>query len=178
VEREANRTFDDAGLAVVWLNCAINRSNPVEPDPCHEAPEPTDIILRVLSAPTSNQFQDNVFGFAVYPLLASFYYDCVLHRAVNDAAEFEVPFILGAVIAHEIGNLLIGSNGHSSSGVMQASWERKQIRQALTGTLLFTPEQVQLIQAEIETRAKLHAASPSGYGRLNVSLAPPTNSAL
>jgi hypothetical protein len=37
---------------------------------------------------------------------------------------------------------------------MQGHWERRQIRQAVTGTLLFTPEQAKLIQAEAQTRMR------------------------
>jgi len=157
-ERDASQIFGDAGLTLSWLTCSTGHSKAVQQDPCNEPPEATDIILRVLSAPAGSEFQDTVFGFAVHPLLASVYYDRVLLRAMTDDATFEVHFILGCVIAHEIGHLLIGSNGHSSSGVMQARWDRKQIRQAVTGSLLFTPEQVRLIQAGIQTRKKLRAA--------------------
>jgi hypothetical protein len=77
----------------------------------------------------------------------------------SDNASFEVPIILGSVMAHEIGHLLLGLNSHSGSGVMQPRWERKQVRQAMMGTLLFTPEQSQLIQVEAHTRMRLQTAS-------------------
>jgi hypothetical protein len=124
----------------------------VEQNPCLEPLEPTDIVLRVLSEPTKNRFQDTVFGIAVVPILASVYYDYALRTAERDNAAFEAPIILGCVIAHEVGHLLLGTNSHSGSGVMQQRWERRQIRQAMTGTLLFTPEQAKLIQAEMQKR--------------------------
>jgi hypothetical protein len=146
-EREASRIFAKAGLTVVWLNCLPEHSIVVPQDPCQEALEAKVISLRVLPTPLRNVFQDTVFGFAVHPVLASVYYDHVLLLAKRDMAEFEeVRVILGCVIAHEIGHLLLGSNSHSSSGIMRSRWEPKQIRQALTGTLLFTPEQAKLIQ--------------------------------
>jgi hypothetical protein len=177
-EREASRIFEEAGLTVVWLNCPMGHSIAIQQDPCNEAPEPTDVILRVLSAPARNEFQHTVFGFAVRPLLASVYYDHVLLRAMSDAAQFEVHFILGAVIAHEIGHLLIDSNGHSNAGVMQASWDRKQIRQAVTGNLFFTAEQARLIQAETEARTKLRSAIPRRDVGLNARVELQSNSAL
>jgi hypothetical protein len=158
-EREASRIFSEAGLKVVWLDCPPRPSTAVPQDPCQERLEATDISLRVLAEPAQNRFQDTVFGFAVHPVLASVYYDYVLHRARSGDAEFEVPVILGCVMAHEIGHLLLGPNSRSSSGVMQTRWERKQIRQAMTGTLLFTPEQAKLIQAETQTRMRLETAS-------------------
>ena len=80
--------------------------------------------MRVLSEPTQNELQDTVFGFAVVPVLATVYYEAVRH-AKSDGAEFDIPIILGCVIAHEIGHLLLGSNSHSGSGVMKPRWERK-----------------------------------------------------
>jgi hypothetical protein len=163
-EREAGRILGEAGLRTVWLDCPVGHSTAVPQDPCEERLEATDIVLRVLSGPTQNKFQDTAFGFAVIPVLASVYYDRAGRFARSDDAEFEVPVILGCVIAHEVGHLLLGSNSHSGSGVMQRRWERKQIRQAMTGTLLFTPEQSKLIQAETQKRirvqtAQLHAPS-------------------
>ena len=114
-------------------------------------------MLRVLSEPSQNKFQDTVFDFAVVPIFATVYYDYALRTAKRDNAEFEVPIILGCVIAHEIVHLLLGLNSHSGSGVMQPRWERKQVRQAMTGVLLFTHEQSKLIQAEAQTRMRLQA---------------------
>jgi hypothetical protein len=82
-----------------------------------------------------------------------------VRRAKSDDAEFEVPIILGCAIAHEVGHLLLGSNSHSGSGIMQRRWERKEMRHAMTGTLLFTPEQAKLIQAETQARMRLRTAS-------------------
>lgn len=158
-EREAARILGKAGLRTVWLDCpATGHSTAVSQDPCQESLEVSDIVLRVLSEPIRNRFQDTVFGFAVVPAVASVYYDYALRRAKSDDAEFEVPIILGCVIAHEVGHLLLGSNSHSGSGIMQRRWERKEMRHAMTGTLLFTHEQAKLIQAETSTRMRLQTA--------------------
>ena len=151
-EREAGRILGKAGLQTVWLDCPAGHSAVDPQDPCGEPLEATDIALRVLSQSTQNKFQDTLFGFAVVPVLASVYYDYAMHLARSDGAEFEIPIILGCVIAHEVGHLLLGSNSHSDSGIMQGHWERGQVRQAVTGTLLFTPEQAKLIQAETQKR--------------------------
>ena len=135
-------------------------------DPAERAPEATDIRLRILAAPVQRVFQDSVFGFAVHPVLASVYYDHALRRAKSDDAEFGVPIILGCVIAHELGHLLLGSNGHSDTGIMQPRWEANQVRQLMTGTLLFTSEQSKAMRVEAGARIehqknKLTSASSS-----------------
>jgi hypothetical protein len=158
-EHEAARILGKAGLRTVWLDCPAGHSTVDSQDPCRGPLEASDIALRVLSEATQNKFQDTAFGFAVVPVLASIYYDYVAHLARSDDAEFEIPIILGCVIAHEIGHLLLGSNSHSASGIMQGHWERGQIRHAVTGSLLFTPEQAKLIQAETQKRMRLQTST-------------------
>jgi len=156
-EREAGRILGEAGLRMVWLDCPMEHYGgvPVQQNPCLEPLEATDIVLRVLPERAQNKFQDTVFGFAVVPIFASVYYDYALRSAKRDNDEFEVPVILGCVIAHELGHLLLGSNSHSGSGVMQPQWGRKQVQQALTGGLLFTHAQSKRIQAEAEKRTSV-----------------------
>jgi len=160
-EREAGRILGEAGLRMVCLDCPMEHYGGVHvrQNPCLEPLEATDIVLRVLSERTQNRFQDTVFGFAVVPIFAIVYYDYALRSAKRDNDEFEVPVILGCIIAHELGHLLLGSNSHSGSGVMQPQWGRKQVKQALTGGLLFTHEQSKHIQAEVEKRTSVQNAS-------------------
>jgi len=96
--------------------------------------------------------QDTVFGFAVAPVLATVYYESVLALAKYDEREFEGSVVLGCAMAHEIRHLLLGSNSHSVSGVMQARWERRQIEEELRGAALFTPNQATLIRAGMRRR--------------------------
>jgi hypothetical protein len=132
-EREAGRIFGEAGLKVVRLDCPSGHSARVPQDPCQERLEATDLSLRVLSEPGQNRFQTTVFGFAVHPVLASVYYGYMLRRAQSDDAEFEVPIILGRVMAHEIGHLLLGSNSHPIAGIMQPRSERKRAARGCGG---------------------------------------------
>jgi hypothetical protein len=119
----------------------------------------TDISLRILPVPIRNTLPETVFGFAVHPDLASVYYARALHLAEHDAAESEAHIILGCAMAHEVGHLLLGSNSHSVSGVMQARWERKHIRQALMGAMLFTPDQGRRLQAATQKGMSLQMAA-------------------
>ena len=167
-EREAGRIMGKAGLRVVWLECPRGTSAAAPQEPCQNVSEATDLRLRVLSAPARNKFGDVVFGFSVHPSLASVYYDHAVRRAKSDDAEFEIPMILGGVIAHELGHLLLGSNGHSYLGIMQAQWTPSQVRQLTKGMLLFTTEQSQLIRAQARTRMRLQAASLKEYPRIVV----------
>jgi hypothetical protein len=57
--------------------------------------------------------------------------------------------VLGAVIAHEIGHLLLNSSTHSSSGIMSANFGYSQIAEASRGDLLFTEEQAAILRSRV-----------------------------
>jgi hypothetical protein len=149
-QREATRILAKAGLHAEWLDCSVK----IRVDSCSEPLQPTEIVLYLMPKSENNTYQDSVFGVAVIPLVVSVFVNRVVQRAQTDNAEFEIPLILGNVIAHEIGHLLLGLNSHSGSGIMQKRWERHQMRQALTGNLVFTREQGKLMQAEVRKRAR------------------------
>ena len=166
-EREAGRILGQAGLRASWLECSVGPSTVTPQDPCWKAPQATDIRMRILPAPVLDKFQDSVFGFAVHPVLASVYYEFALRRAQRDDAEFELPIILGCVMAHELGHLLLGSNSHSDKGIMLPRWEVNQVRQLMMGRLLFTPDQASLVRLEAWARTKSQRDT-----RTSISLTP------
>jgi hypothetical protein len=159
-KREAERILSAAGLRVVWLECPVQPSAAGSQGPCQKSPEAADLRLRVLAIPSQNKFQDTVFGFSVHPVLASVYYDYASRRAKSDDAEFEIPIILGCAIAHELGHLLLGTNSHSDTGIMQPRWEPSQFRQLMMGALLFTTAQSNLMREQVQTRSRLQAGNP------------------
>jgi hypothetical protein len=60
--------------------------------------------------------------------------------------------ILGAMMAHEIGHLLLGDESHSPAGIMCGRWRREQIKLALMGLLSFNPQQAEQMRREIRRR--------------------------
>jgi len=154
-EREASRVFSQAGVGVKWFDCSAGLSDVGSQDVCQEGWGPINLGLRVLAKPrASGNLQGERFGFAISPGLASAYYD-YRARFISDEFGMGLPLILGCVIAHEIGHLLLAPNSHSAEGVMQADWGQKQLRQALMMDLLFSPEQSRLMQAEVCRRMSL-----------------------
>jgi hypothetical protein len=158
-EREAGRILGEAGLRAVWLECSVGPSSVMPKGPCDKELEATDVRLRVLAAPTQHEYQDSVFGFTIHPAFASVYYEYAMRRATTDRAESEITIILGGVIAHELGHLLLGTNGHSRAGIMQPRWEPNQVQQLMMGSLLFTPEQSKLMREQARTRMRSQTGS-------------------
>jgi hypothetical protein len=158
-QKEAGRVLARAGLRIEWQVCPATKSADIENDPCREPLKANEVVLRIIAAPAPGKFQDAAFGFAVVPLVATVFFEYVVRTAEKDAADFEAPVLLGCVIAHEVGHLLLGLKSHADSGVMQARWERKQVRQALTGSLLFSRDQGKSMQAEMQKRMSVWMAA-------------------
>jgi hypothetical protein len=161
-QREADRIFGEAGMTAVWANCSAGQSNAEMKNLCQKAFEAADVMVRILPVPVLKIFGDSVFGFAVPPVLASVYCDYIVRLANSDGAEFEIPIILGCSVAHEIGHLLLGSNGHSDTGIMQGRWRREQVQEAMRGNLVFTVEQSKVMRAETRRRTLTPSSDTQG----------------
>lgn len=155
-EQQANQIFDQSGIRLAWINCPPVPSE-ISASFCHGGL----IQVRVLPRHFNDYFRDSVFGFAVQPILASVYYDSALTLAQTAANESETSTILGCLIAHEIGHLLLGPNSHTASGIMQARWDDRQIEGAMKGLLTFTREQSRRLQADAQLRTARLSASVS-----------------
>jgi len=164
-EREAGKILDAAGVRIIWVECPMASTPDSAERLCLGTLKSTDIMLRVLPQPAKHHLKADVFGFAISPILASVYYDYALRLAVEDEyGEFNARIILGCIIAHELGHLLLGSNSHSSAGIMRSPWGHQQLQQALVGTLLFTADEAKVMQAQVRARRR-----PQRTGRSRAS---------
>jgi hypothetical protein len=63
-----------------------------------------------------------------------------------------VPWVLGHVLAHEIGHVLQGISRHSASGIMKAKWEARDYVEMREKALGFTEYDVSLILGGLDER--------------------------
>jgi hypothetical protein len=78
-------------------------------------------------------------------------------RVFYDRIRSEVvprPVLLAHVLVHEIAHILRGTDRHSGSGIMKAVWTHQDHLQMLTGTLPFTPQDVEMIHRGLAARAQ------------------------
>jgi hypothetical protein len=57
--------------------------------------------------------------------------------------------LLGEVIAHEMGHLLLPYDSHSRTGLMRAGWDKSQAANAVIGNLTFNPGESGLIRRSV-----------------------------
>jgi hypothetical protein len=175
-QKVATGIFSRTAIDVVWLDCSLTAAGNYTLPNCERPWELTELILRIVpvSAATRAQFGDGTLGIAAHsekgtPASASIFYGRVKELAKGGRASIEV--ILGHAVAHEIGHLLLGSNSHSSRGLMRASWNRQELQQAVAGELLFTQGEVARIREGLVKPAQ-HAESISAD---NLATAPSTH---
>ena len=161
-EREASRIIGRAGIDIVWWDCTASRFSSlpgqgIDKQECDREAVGTIVDLRILNSSNYHSAALNweVFGFADGPCLASVEYDRLARLAEADGDLNEAELLLGHVMAHEIGHLLLGPDAHSPIGIMVGWWDRAQLQRALTGRQWFTPDQSARIRAAMEARTKL-----------------------
>ncbi len=201
-ERKAARTFQEAGVQVMWTHCPTNhvgpdalvrageRSSPGfwggaeqrgfgavdqpnfaglrptgrvgTPAPtwstldCASFEWPTRLVLRIV--PQSAHATSEVFGVAFLSAEGTGCYSDVFYdqaMELHAAWHFALSDILGSVMAHELGHLLLGSNSHSRAGIMRAHWQGEELNVLSRGNLWFTREQGE------HMRGKLNRVRPA-----------------
>ena len=74
------------------------------------------------------------------------------HRQRLIAKQTARGAILGGVIAHEAGHLMLPPNSHSPNGIMSARMNVRSVSETLRGNLLFSVEQSELIRFALRKR--------------------------
>jgi hypothetical protein len=132
-----------AGVRVEWIPCGRGRNAPAE---CNSALSPNELTLRLARLGGESGSDVRALGYALISsqrrtgTMATVYLDRVHWLASESGTEDSV--VLGRTIAHEIGHSLIGTNGHSPTGLMRALWTRKDFQRDRTDQWLFTPADV------------------------------------
>lgn len=158
----ATGILENAGVVVSWSDCSPNSARLDRS--CNAPIGPTVLHVRILSQKMAKRTHStgDAMGFAIlwgrFPSIASAFY----HRAVEleSAKGGDRAEILGGIVAHEIGHLLLAENTHSATGVLQSKWGDQDLRMIARGRLWFTPEQAARMALRVTER--LHAAQADG----------------
>jgi hypothetical protein len=160
-ETVAARIFEESGIHVVWLNCSPG--NPVTGAVCKIAVSEGNLQVRV--GRHSLNLQPSVLGISYLSSdgdghQADVFYESI--ESLRGDAPTQPAIILGHVISHEIGHLLLGTNSHSASGIMCPRWDREQLGLALAGLLTFNKSQSKQMTERLLKTASTAECSPGG----------------
>jgi hypothetical protein len=156
----ANRTFEQAGISLKWIDCWVPETSAFErcTEPLREGSE---FMLRLMAsahapAPGSSRTTamgesliDRASGSGALATVAPELVMMVAHGASVDDAT-----LLGRAIAHEIGHLLLGHSRHSRTGLMRAIWSQEEIRGIRPGAWRFSPPEAAQMRHGLAARAR------------------------
>jgi len=143
----AETVFDAAGIALTWLDCGTP-GHWVTDIGCAGVTYPTHLSVR-LAKDRRHPSQD-IFGESFLDDRGEGDYACVYlapmasSKALSVLSEGE---LLGYVVVHELGHLLLGKDSHAPQGVMRPVWQFEDLQQAAHGRLGFTSSQVERMRS-------------------------------
>lgn len=147
-ENEAGRIFRNSEVRIRWVNCLKKG----EKEDCHHTPGANEFMLHIV--PDGKTQSDLVFGEAFIGEDGTGKYADIFFKRVlgaSETPELNTAQLLGAVTAHELGHLLLGSRSHSFTGIMEPVWKKECLLRIWMGSLLFTREQAQAMQRRVDT---------------------------
>lgn len=91
---------------------------------------------------------------------ATVFYDRV--ERVNFGSPAPPETVLGSVLAHEIGHVLLRSGEHTSGGIMKAVWNRGDYQRMAEGTPEFQLDQAVAMREEVRRRVSTRTLTLAG----------------
>jgi hypothetical protein len=149
-EDEAARVYQKEGVPISWIGCKSSNVDAEADLRCQAPASPTRLNLRIIGH--ASKANAGVVGVAFLSAEGTGAYSDVSYDSVEKLDQewhIGVARILGHVMAHELGHLLLGSNSHSQQGLMCPSWHRNELHRATTGSLLFSEEQARFIRERL-----------------------------
>jgi hypothetical protein len=166
-EHVATGIFRKAGVETEWADIVVTTENGHANSADHQTFTLTDIQLDIFPddmlglsglsnnvmglAPGTGPDRRTVYVFdrkvrTIYWKMSSAYINGDMDRYVS------MGQVLGHVIAHEVGHLLLNQQVHSPQGIMRGEWSFVDFRDMTSGMLLFTPQQAEFLRADVRRR--------------------------
>ena len=158
-----------AGISLVWLDCGTP-GNPRPSSSCSDLSFPQHLSVRLV--PTADRPSEDTFGRTFQNAAgegnyALVYFNVLVASSVTESVH--AGDLVGFVIAHELGHLLLGRDSHSATGLMAPVWQASEVRMASQGLLFFTNDQQERIRlrclAAQATLKKTASTSRAGSGK-------------
>jgi hypothetical protein len=130
-----------SGISLTWLDSGFPASGMPDSN-CSAISYPTHLSVRVVRK--VSPVKGDIFGQSFQDAAGEGNYVLVYYASIQAfRAATTVPAgeLLGCVVAHELGHLLLGTASHSSTGLMSAVWQDPELRQAMRANLFFTGDE-------------------------------------
>jgi hypothetical protein len=163
----AGTTLAPASVEVTWRVCGMSNKHASY---CDTALAPGELAIRIVRIPAVSDRSGGVrLGDAFIDtharrgVLATIYLDRVLRLAEQTGADRVA--LLGHAIAHELGHLLMASNGHGSIGLMRGFWSLDEVRNDRPTDWVIAPGDANAIRRGAEVHHALAGGGDADRGR-------------
>jgi hypothetical protein len=160
----AATVFQRAGVSVIWMDV------PTAPEGLAAFAEKrrrvgaAELVVRLVSEPMVPHWaKRDELAFALIPKggglsrIVSIYTERIARAAAREG--YSVGPLLGCVMAHEIGHLLLGAHSHSATGIMSYPVTGQYLSRATRAELSFSSSQAERIRKDIRRRLERDSAS-------------------
>ncbi len=168
-QEQVQQLYADIGVHTIWATSLRPTESPDPPI----ARDSEELLINILPFPMSRRLgvAEQILGLAVgTPLergkVAYVLFDRVRRVAATSARQ--PADVLGVIIAHELGHLLLPHGSHSPIGLMRGVWHAVDFRVTnLPQQLSFTPAQAQDIRGTLNRAAGHSNAMRAGAAAID-----------
>ena len=147
--------YRKGGVPTTWIKCAAVHE-PGQSSGCLEALGTPHVIVNIVSTDwRSSAGRHDRMGASLQDAkgrfdVTAYVFEDGVERVLQSGGcdRFQV---LGQVMAHEVGHLLLGLESHSETGIMQSHWAGSRMARD-PGKVTFTPDQARRIRVNINAR--------------------------
>lgn len=159
--QEAATVLGKAGFETDWRFCEAAQGQ--VPETCNQPLQRGELAVRIvprakpkngaLGFTECGSAVENSEGLGAY---ATLYADCLSTMPSIDG--LMPSAMLGHLLAHEIGHLLLRGKDHADKGIMRPQMREEDWKLAAVGMLVFTPQQAALLRTELAARRRILTA--------------------
>lgn len=130
------------------------------------------LVVRVIGEPLTGFGSRRWLGYTVFAEGGSVYATVFRDRVLEHArrGRNSPGVLLGTVMAHELGHLLLGKSVHARYGLMSCPWTASQLDRAAAGLLLFSTDEAARMRGRSGSPAECgswgHSSLPATMKRL------------
>ena len=152
-ERITDDILHQAGVEAVWMECSAG-DIPAKDTACKIPFGPMDVRLNLLPQSMAARFElgADKFGVALENAEGVAWIFCDLVRDAAAKEKLTRSVLLGTVISHELGHLLLSTNSHSPFGLMKAKWSGKELLAVEHRAMYFSSSENKKIQQAVIAR--------------------------
>jgi|SRR5690348_3472181 len=159
-EGEVQKILRAAAIHLDWVECPTSAEEVKVHPVCQDRMSNAELGLTILPTArgVADAYVDKDFGIAqvfndgTFGHYAYVFADRVRYRAQME--QISETQLLGSVIAHEFGHLLLRSSTHTGHGIMRMRWDRNDLKDLTWGQLKFPREEAETIHAEALLRLR------------------------